>query len=950
MVNNSKINQIPEFMRLYEEVKNNLPDYSKKFQEPYCDEVLSNYYYFFGLLKIYGKENFLLNKNFRYLFVKSVFEGTFDSIENNFQYLTNLKKNTSINIIDDVELLFNLFSYRGFFFINGTIESIEFAHSLVVDANPSEKVYENFGKIEDFYTIIDNIARNKSIPPLFGNIFPGLSFYKHIIGKKTFVECVIINYATQLASDISICEMCDLPLSRGSMSYYYNKLNEDNNFFKERYVSGNQSGIVWSSLKARLKKTKCFPWLIGSFKDIFNKLESISKNIPSAHSNLFDYFMTEENLPLFDKIVTSLNSYIDYSNYTVKKISDFNELSYEIVNELCSKLHLYYYLNENNNNSLFRKNTNIMQTLKYLAQIKKDEIDGVITHQEAISKVNKLFSFYSVEMSNKSGEYSLRCNIRDINSNFTLTTVDSSNFAPYLLLCDDYFTESECFFLDIYDFIMNCLNRSNNTNGVNNTIGLPTDFINLLKINPYMIDYFNIPNDDLKNIKDVIIDALDKLDIVENISFLSKLNPCLAFNFENFDLDSLTMSQEELNSLFDTMAVRYHTRIGFDSFYKNNVSSVINIDGIYSMKNLYKSGTFTWERDRIHTLIYFAYLENNMAHDVSDSAIFSHLRSIDYFSNIFSNDFSANFNSLKKKIETFIEGIKKNCFRPANSLNDIGLSSILKEVKRILSDISIIDKRNALNMYLGRISYGTFDNSFIDLFLNTFNNNSDFCLTYFDLAIEKMQDFENKSKCVKSIILQFYKDLKTMRLENYNESDSLVVTKEEAKQFYEKYGYLIDIRFDNSSKNNCAVLYMMDKHLEFTHSVHISDVPNMVIPSMGNSILEFYDVIGDARVDKNVDSNFEFHIKSTVNCRQNMNVHEHIIPNSDLLNTIKSEFDNDKLFYTKEEMDAIISKYRHLFSGLKTKEAYQCFCKRLKEWNEQELLSKEPSVHRRFGV
>ncbi|MGN1372056.1 MAG: hypothetical protein ACI4XM_07285 [Candidatus Coprovivens sp.] len=924
-----------------------LPDYSQKKNENLYI-ILSNYYNLSRLILDLDKKNYFYDKNFRFFFVKAVFEGNFDCIYKNFEYLIDLKKRTNgtINIIDDVKLLYNLFSYRDFSLTHVSLDTLEVEHSLIVDSVPSEDVYEAYGSIDDFSSIINDIAHNSDIPRLFYTLLPTHYDIGYNISNYCF-DKLILNRIPSIINNLSICEMCQIPLVDGAFPFYSFKLSEDIAFFKERYAPLNNIGIFYTDLKHKIEKLRSYKSIFGSFKEIFNRLDSISKNLFSSNFNIFDYFMKDENLSLFDEIVMSLDSYIDFSGFLSYKIADFCDLSNIIADELGSKLYLYYYLDKNSN-SLFRIGRGgsiyTLNTMKAIAQIKKDEIDGKISYDDAILKVKEIFSDYYIN------DYGSLCYKGDA-SLMSFPDINSNNFAVYFLLCENYFKslkDLNCSFEDIYDFILKNLRKSNNR--------FCESFIDLLKINPQIINYFNIED---SGINDEIGDSFYRFEEMKEYGFYGSIETCLSFKLEDFDFSSDSMSEKDIIKLFDIMALRYHSRINLDDFYKNNYYTLPNSDGSYAMKDLYKNKVFNWKRDRIHTLIYFAYLENNMAHDVSDYTIYNYLRVVDHYSNLFAKNFTFKFNELKKVTDRLLSDIKDNCLIPNNLLYGSKLSSVIKKVRTILCDSSVTDKRSALIQYLGNVKNGDFNSSFIDSFLDKFVSDSEFYSLYFDLAIECVNDFDYKEEFIKNIIIKFYEDLKKMRTENNDNSDSLRVTKEEASQFYEKYGYLIDIRYDSNS--NCAVLYMLDKYLEFTHSVHMLHLPNVIIPSMNNAILEFYDTYNETKMSKGIDSNFEFHIKTSANARVPMKVLDANNSYSVSPNVIKACRElteqgwfsdscfGEKYFFDMDDLESAIQILKHSFDSLNYTYLSGVVRSAIKLKNEQRLssyaLSAKKGVH-----
>lgn len=906
-----------DFLVLFNIVKKKykISKYEKKLKIPHSEIVVTNYYKMISLLKEYDIYEYLNDDSFQLLFIKMIFDGTMDAIEFNFEYLRQLNVEKGINIINNVNKFVKLFSCRNYSLINCPLSSIELTHSLVFDAVSSETIKEKYGAPDQFVYILDRYASGKEYPELFRRVFPFVERSScNWIGMK-LAESISLQNAIDLCNEVMISEVTRFPYGVNVPTLYSAKSWEDVVFLKGRY--SNMPGYSWSNIFYSLKQLNCFFTIFGSFTYLFKRMESINRNLYNGNFNLLDFFMKPENMPLFDKLVCSLDSYIDYREYKLAKVVDYNDIVVELVNELSSKLFFYSSLYQlRNDASVFVGNYHTIDVLKIIAQIKKDELDGIITNEEALNKCNRLLAYFKDIRLNKKDNvnfYIARNDFTNLLSSveYDSSDIDEHNFGLYISLCDDYFEKSDSVFLSVSDFILNTLKYNN---------GVISDKIRKLIVTDFNI--LNIVDFDLSTIS-AVHRILNQQEIYKKLVFISDLHTCAAFDFENFDLFAQNLDSDIIFAIFDAMAIRYHSRIKFSGFYSSVKSEYIEREkGIYQLKELFRKGIMNWERDRIHVYNYFIYLENNLAHDIDESVLNYYFKDQDYF--------SPGFDSMKSKIDKFFkdaEELMKN--------NHISNSSdgLLDYVYSILGNENSVSEK----IYLIERYIGCNETSLVTDFVNSISNNLDSCLLYLKLLKEKNQDFKYKSDYAINIINDFYSKLKTIRIENNTyDPENLQLTKDEQKAFYERFGYLIDIRYDSGDdkRDGMAVLYIMDKYMEVLHSVHLKNMPRIIVESFNNKEVD---------LDENIDFLFDnCHLKVAENNRQSILINSNFNITEDTYSILEHEFENAPDFIDNNSIYDWIRDYS--FCPNFPDFAYYYICRCLRFWNEKNIMGNEHKV------
>lgn len=894
----SKDNNIIElYKKVCEEFE--LPDYSFLLVEPYLTDIMSNYYRFCYLLKEYDKYDYLNNKTFRYLFIRGIFEGDLDAVISNFEYLNRLKEK-GINILDNVEYLCNFLLYNNIFFLKGRIDTVEFVHSSLLESVPSEVVKEEFG--DNFFNILESISKDEKLPNSFYRLIRSFSS-RGCNDVESFNE-MVLNNGTYLIRDV-IKQQLTGDLS--DRSYYYSLIFEDRLLFAKKYFNGNISSAELNEFIDVYIGCSQLRKLIGYFSLLSNKLNSIDKNVFDNKTCLFDMLVSSEYIKIFEMMLISLDSYSNDKEIERLYSDKLEKNSLELVNELCSKIHLFSYLFDNSGN-MFDPKKKIMDVIKCLAQIKKDEIDGLIASEEAQRKANRLFELLeNVKRKNPNidfGNYFF--DDEDETLEYSNLTIKQEEISFYAILSNEYFEKGNTTYLNIYDFIVQSLKEKNNS--------YDESFVDLVRIDPHLLNILPFDKNRVPNFFSKVSKVLARYELSYDTHFVSKIDDCSSLYFDTSLLAQPEASKEELNIMFDNMAYRYHSRLGLSDYYKNNNEFLASKNGIYIMKELYNSGELKWENDRIHTLLYFACLENNMAHDVGENVIFYRLREKDYFSrkNIVEN--SNTFNDFKKTIIEVLYEIKVKY----SNVNSAYLR-IYKELHRIFENDNIVDKRKALQLLFE-------DNELlVDKFLALYNSDKELFDIYFNLVIDEEVAFYNKKNYAACIVNMFYRDLFALRKKNNNLSNSLVISLEETKEFYDKYGYMIDIRIDEY--NGIPVLHLMDKNLDIICGIHLKDVDGISIDVLNGYVLN---------LDESVKDNFSFLLKTSRNNRQEIQVGVKIHSLS-IETDILDEYEGEQFFYETQDLNNLIIKY-HLIERLYDyDDAYKYLCQCLKKWNENKI-------------
>lgn len=713
-----------EFNKIYDEVKSKypLPDYSKKVDLKNACKVLNRFYQIQCILKKHKVYDYLEYDEFKLLFVKMVFDGTVENIEANFEFLRDLYIDYGIDFFSNYRKLVNLFSFRNYSLINCSLSIVEMSHFLVSDAVYSEKAIEQFGEAEQFPYILDKVASNDKYPELFFLCFPLINTGIYTDISKKLADEVSFSNAIHISNEVVIAEATNKTLSSANSSLMNLKIKEDFDFFKELY-SGKSNDDLLKFFQSMISHD-CFYTLKGSFRNLYRRLDSINANVFNGQFDIYDYFLNVDkvinnknnysNIDLFNDIIVNLKSFFDYRDFKNEKKLDYDTISTEIVGEFTSKFFFYSSLFKLNGNfqSYYRlcngKESEELLTgiLKYLAQIKKDELDGLITREDAISRFNNLFECINpigICSLNDENKKSIK-NLIDLNVelNIFLTnecnkcSIDDKVIPAYLMLTDDYFKNGKSVYLDLDDFISYAIKvKSNGKDEIGKLIDIDPNLSNLFRFN-YQPNNF-----------------------VQDYSFMEDLNPCAAYDFKQYDMFNPNLGINDVNKMFDAMAVRYHSRIKFCD-YRNFVNERNVEKGIYKLKELFKNGYLTWDKDRIHVYNYFLYLENNLAHDISENVIDYYLKNFDYF--------SPSLNKEKQEINNVKNKIKK---------------------------LYHCDDETALNFICSEIEKKDFNNNNL-LSNSSFSKKCELIIKYIGLLQEQSLDFKFKAAYAEHIIIDFY--------------------------------------------------------------------------------------------------------------------------------------------------------------------------------------------------
>lgn len=478
------------------------------------------------------------------------------------------------------------------------------------------------------------------------------------------------------------------------------------------------------------------------------------------------------------------------------------------------------------------------------------------------------------------------------------------------MMCDDYFKIGTSPFLSVNDFIVNTFH-------INSGL-LSKKIRTLIEIDPNLLNILEFDYSTINNVEDI----LRKHKYISDVSFIEDLKTCAAYDFEDYNVFVPNLSSNTINAMFDAMAIRYHSRIRFSNFY--NTANEMYLDGekgIYQLKELFRLGKMDWNKDRIHVYNYFAYLENNLAHDVEEHVIDYYFKNHDYFSKTFSHD--------KYVIDSFLSNASYyiSSLHPGTSTDNL-LNYVYLVLER---DTSIDNKISLLENYIGCHGIPLVSN-----FLNRFSNKIDSCLLYLNLLKEQQQNFKLKSNYAYHIIIDFYDKLKQIRVSNGTfDINNFQLSPDEQNEFYTKYGYLIDIRYDVNK--DIPVLYVMDKYMDIAHSIHLKGMDSVTIPSFGNQTI---------LLDGNVDDLFkDCHLKVAMNNRQNILISTSIGIDPELYNKLEDEFNNAPDFMDSNYIENIISK-NNIFPNFPER-SYYVICSYLKIWNEIKIAGL--AKNKRFG-
>ncbi len=928
-------------IKLYNMVKVDYPmlNYSYIIESPDFIKVVYNYELFSKLLGMYGIVDYLDNPKFRYSFIKAIFEGNYEILEENFLYLEEVKLKYQINILDDVEKLSTLLLYNGSTFAKTKIVSLQFVHSYCLDTIPSDFIEKQLGTKEEFNYVLDAIASNEKVPVFFESLFPIFNFSSkkyYLLSDTDFDNLLFRHLDTVIRRLVRMMLTGDSKYSEDVRLLF----NADVKFLSLRYFEdiNNESSknYIFNLMNSSFGKK-----FFGCFHILYNRLKSIDKNLIEGGYSTFDYFCSpvghydktfEERFELLHQMVASLDNYAEYSDFSAVQLIEYDNNYLDIINELSSKLHLFSYIYNDvfscNNEKFFVQKYKTVNVLMCLAQIKKDEIDGLITKEEAISKVKKLiFIFYRKKNKNPQLKFTdyFFDNPEEVNE-YRITSITKENFSCYALLANGYFDSIKFIneespenceaFDDIYDFILKTISVKNNKSD---------DFSKLIERDPNLINFLKLDKIFTGKELEQFYDLYERFKISSNITYLSSINNNLSSSFDFSLINSENLSIEQLNEYFDSLAVRYHSRLVLSDFYSSTINGVGYSNCIYDIKNKFKKGEFSWPRDRIHILIYCAYLENNLAHDVSES-VFNYMIKDDDF-------FSTPINKNKKddlfiSIRDILQVIKNN--NPHNVW-----TSIFNNIYDILCNVddSGFEKREKL---IGLIK----DEKLVEVLLSIYDTyGSDFLTSYF-LVIEEDYCYKNKIELAKQIVNQFYCDLFEMRKESYDSSTSFVLSIEETKDFYNKYGYLIDIRVDNNERTGRnAVIDLIDKNFDVVVSIHLKGVKQIAINSCNSNLI---------LVD-GVESCFSYFLKtSSTNGRQELLLHDDkgFCPYED---EILSDLGGNTKFYNHPNIDYLIQKYS-LMDYFSYHEAFRYICCCLKKYNEIKINDLQPSIRQKFSV